>query len=223
MRSILASLAIVVLLSGCSTSRTPTLTTAQDLIADSVETLAQFNRHKTLKDYHQYLDGAAGVVILPAVLKVSWVGGAETGDGVLLARKPGGGWTDPTFHTMVAASIGMQVGIQDTAIILILRSEKAVNSILKHQGKFGADMGATAVFSGVGGEASTTSNLGADIVAFAAPNIGAYVGGSLEGAVLVTRRDYNELVYGAGATPDAILAGRLKTAIARPLQKALGP
>jgi len=223
MRRLAFLLAVVLFASGCTTTRTPTADTVKELIAQSVATVKKFDKTEKIKRYREYMEGAAGVMVLPAVLKVSWFGGAEAGDGVLLKRKPGGGWTDPTFHTLVAGSIGLQLGVQDSAIILILRSEKAVNSVIRHQGKFGADIGAAAVFTGIGAEASTTSNLGADIIAIAQPNIGAYIGGSLEGAVMVTRRDYNEIVYGKGATPDAILAGQVRTGLADGLKQALGP
>ena len=77
------------------------------------------------------------------------------------------------------------------------------------------------VYFMVTGEAATTSNLGADIIGFAVSNVGAYIGGSVEGAVLVTRRDLNEAVYGMGATPEGIIAGKWKTGIAQPLKDAL--
>ena len=215
-----SALVVVLALSGCATS-TPPLNIAKTLIVEAIDTLHQFNLHKELKNYKQFMDDAAGVVILPEVIKAGWITGAEAGNGVLLARR-GTGWSDPTFHTLAAASVGLQFGVQDTAIIMILRNQGALQSILKHQGKIGADIGATVAFFGVGAEAATTSNLGADIVAFAAPNVGVYMGGSFEGSVLVTRRDINEAVYGAGATPIAVIAGKLKTSIADPLKDALG-
>ena len=215
-----SALVVVLALSGCATS-TPPLNTAKTLIVEAIDTLHQFSLHKELKNYKQFMDDAAGVVILPEVIKAGWITGAEAGNGVLLARR-GTGWSDPTFHTLAAASVGLQFGVQDTAIIMILRNQGALQSILKHQGKIGADIGATVAFFGVGAEAATTSNLGADIVAFAAPNVGVYMGGSFEGSVLVTRRDINEAVYGAGATPNAVIAGKLKTSIADPLKDALG-
>lgn len=216
-------LILVAALGGCASSATPPTDKARALIANAVETLAAFRKHKTLKNYAKYLDGAAGVVILPDVVKAGWVFAAEAGDGVLLAKKPGGGWSDPAFHTLAAASVGLQIGVQDTSVVLIVRSQKALTAILNNQGKLGADIGATFIYAGAGMEGSTTSNLGADIVAFATPVLGAYIGSSLEGSVLVVRRDINEAVYGAGATPKGILAGQWKTAIAKPLHDALGP
>ncbi|MAH84431.1 MAG: hypothetical protein CBB68_08890 [Rhodospirillaceae bacterium TMED8] len=198
----------------------PTLK-ATNLIRDSAEALKIFSQHRDLMSYSDYLKDAAGVIIFPDVMKAGWFFAAEAGNGVLLARDLDGKWSDPTFHTLAAASVGLQVGVQDTSVILILRNESALQSVLKYQGKLGADIGATIVYAGVGAEAATTANLGADIIAFAAPVLGVYIGSSLEGSVLAVRRDMNEGVYGRGATPEAILSGKFQTTIAEKLKSAL--
>ena len=216
-----AALALTLLLCACASPSTPPADVARALVADAVETLYQFRQHKSLREYAKYMPDAAAVVILPDVVKGGWFFGAEAGSGVLLEKRDDGGWSDPSFHTLTAASFGLQIGIQDTSVVLIVRSKKALEAILKHQGKIGADIGATAAYVGAGMEASTTSNFGADVLAFATPVLGAYIGGSLEGSVLVTRRDLNEAVYGAGATPRAILDGKYRTDIATSLKAAL--
>ena len=47
-----------------------------------------------------------------------------------------------------------------------MRSRKAVEAVLKHQGKAGADLGIALGSIGTGLEGSTTTNLAADIFAF---------------------------------------------------------
>ncbi len=216
----IAPLFLILLVSSCA-STTPPLVTSKKLIAEAVDTLYQFSLNENLKHYNKFLKRASGIVILPEVVKAGWFAGAEAGNGILLVRQTSNNWSDPSFYTLATASVGLQIGIQNTAILLVLRTPGALQSILKHQGKFGADIGATVVFYGIGAEAATTSNLGADIIAFAASNIGAFIGGSLEGSVLVIRRDLNEAVYGVGATPESIIAGKWKTGIAQSLKDAL--
>ena len=71
-------------------------------------------------------------------------------------------------------------------------------------------------------EASTTTNLRVDVLAFTNAKIGAFAGASLEGSALVRRRDFNESFYGAGATPEAIvLEGRLRNPKADKLRSVL--
>ena len=162
---------------------------AEQLINTSTDAIARFRVHPDLKKFSHELESAAAVVILPTVLKAGFFAGAETGTGVLLKRGSDNSWSHPAYFTLAAASFGLQFGIQDTAIVLVIRNSAALQSILDHQGKLGADTGATIGTVGVGLEASTTSNLGTDIIAFANPNVGGYNGETVEGAVLATRHD----------------------------------
>ena len=149
--------------------------------------------------------------------------GAEGGSGVLIARRADGSWGYPAFYTLGAASIGIQFGIQDTETVLVIRNDGALRSIIKNQGKFGADLGVTAGFYGAGMEASTTTNLRLDVLAFTNSKVGVFGGASLEGAVLARRWDMNEAFYAKGATPEKIvLEGLYKNTQADRLRSALG-
>jgi lipid-binding SYLF domain-containing protein len=173
------------------------------------------------KKFGNDLENAAAVIIMPTVIKAGFFAGGETGNGVLLKRNGNSNWSQPAYFTLAAASFGLQFGIQDTAIILVIRNIGALNSILDHQGKLGADTSAAIGTEGLGLEASTTSNLSTDIVAFASPNVGSFLGMSIEGAVLVTRHDLNEALYGKGAKPKAILNGDYPNPLVNALRSAL--
>ena len=211
----------VLVVASCTTWQEPPGLTATNLMVTAGQTIERFRQHKDLKEFAGQLETAHAVVILPTVIKAGLFAGGEAGNGVLVQRSNDGSWGYPAFYTLGAASFGLQIGVQDTAIVLIIRSEGALQSILKHQGKLGADTGATVGGRGVGMEASVTTNLGADIIAFANSNVGAYLGASLEGAVLAKRRDLNEAFYGDGATPEAVLAGGLKNPDADQLRQVL--
>jgi len=184
--------------------------------------MENFAAKRELKDFASYIPGAHAVLILPAIVKAGFFVGAEIGSGVLIARDPGGRWGYPAFYTLGAASFGLQFGIQDTETVLIIRNEGALQAIIKDQGKFGADLGITAGLYGAGMEASTTSNLRLDVLAFTNAKVGAFAGASLEGAVLARRRDFNEALYGVGATPEAIInEGRHQSARAERLRSVL--
>lgn len=208
-------------ITACSTWNQPKSVTAENLLGTAVETVAAFRAHPDLNKFSAELTNAEAVVILPTVLKAGFFAGGEGGNGLLLKRNGDGTWSYPAYVTMGAASFGLQLGFQDTAIVLVVRSAGALQSLLKHQGKVGADAGATLWVEGVGMEASTTGNLGADILAFASSNVGGYVGASIEGAVLATRRDLNEAFYGEGAEPAGILAGQYTNPLADPLRQFL--
>lgn len=222
MRSIFTVIALSVGLASCAEFGDDRLAQARQLVARAADTVEGFRTDPALVRFSGYMRGARGIVVLPSVVKAGFVGAAEVGNGVLLARGADGTWSDPAFYTLGAASVGLQIGIQYTEMVFILKSDRAVRSVIEHQGKLGADLGLSVGLVGAGMEASTTTNLGVDIVALTNSIIGAYGGASFEGAVLARRMDLNTAYYGAGATPQAIVIERtLRNPGANPLKAAL--
>ena len=208
--------------SACQQMRETPAEGADRLLAWSADTVENFAAKPELKDFASHIPGAHAVLILPAIVKAGFFVGAEVGSGVLIARDPGGRWGYPAFYTLGAASFGLQFGVQDTETVLIIRNEGALQAIIRDQGKFGADLGITAGLYGAGMEASTTTNLRFDVLAFTNAKVGVFAGASLEGAVLARRRDFNEALYGVGATPEAIInEGRHQSARAERLRSVL--
>ncbi len=199
-------LAATAVLAGCAS---PPLSTKAAALVDkaswTVETFKQRNDPQ-MDLFRDLLREAQGVAVFPAAFKGGFIVGAEYGDGVLLARNPSG-WSYPAFYTMGGGSLGLQIGGQVAEIILILRSRKAVEAVVKHQGKLGADAEISVGTIGAGMEGATTANLGADIVVFSYA-AGLYAGGSVEGSVLARRNDYNQAYYGTSVSPEAILYGQ---------------
>lgn len=207
---------------GCAEMRRDKHSIAVDVVNQATETVQRFKSMPDLKEFADYMSTARGIVVLPSVIKGGFMLGGEGGNGVLMVKSGNGSWSHPAFYVLGAASLGIQMGLQDTEIILILRSNGAVSAILDHQGKFGADAGLTIGTIGQGAELSTTANIGLDVLAFANSKIGFFGGAALEGAVLARRVDLNEAYYGKGATPRGIVyQGQLQNSHANALRAAL--
>lgn len=202
---ILAVFFSMFMVGACSQYTDPPQVVAPRIIDQAIDTLATFRQLENLKDIDRHIPGAAGILILPHVVKGGLIAAAEAGTGVLLARTSDGGWSYPAFYVLGAGSIGLQAGFQDTAVVLILRNPEALMAVIEDQGKFGAEASLMIGYVGAGYEGSTTTNMGADIVAFMGPGMGAFGGVSLEGAALIRRNDLNSAFYGAGAEPHGIL------------------
>jgi lipid-binding SYLF domain-containing protein len=200
--------ALALALTACAGSISQKRAAAQDLVNLSAETFTRMQNDSTVARFRGLIQDAQGLVIFPAVVKAGFIVGAEGGSGVFVARGSDGRYGPPAFYTLASGSVGLQVGAQSTEMVMVLRNQKAVNAVLRHQGKFGADMGVTVGVIGAGVEAATTSALGADIVAIAVGLVGIYGGVSLEGAALVRRSDLNEAYYAPGAEPHAIVIER---------------
>lgn len=191
---------------GCAEWEASPLLRGQHLVDESVATIERFQTIEGLQRFSEFLPDAVGLMIFPRILKAGLFFGGEAGNGILMARTPSGGWSAPAFYSMGTGSFGMQIGAQDTEMILVIRNRGAVDAVLKDQAKFGADAGFTAGIYGVGAEASTTTNLGVDVLAFTNSRLGGYIGVSVEGAIMARRQDLNEGVYGVGVTPEQIVS-----------------
>lgn len=218
-------LCAVVLLAGlaaCARIESEPPAATVHVVQAATATVDRFTDIKELAHFRKTLPEARAVVVFPALYKAGFIAGGEGGNGVLLARRKDGTWGYPAFYTLGAASVGLQAGIQATEAILIIRSEGALQAILKNQGTLGAEAGITVAVLGAGVEASTTTNAGADVVAYANSKAGLFGGMSLEGALLVRRTDFNQAFYGPGATPKGIiLDDSFSNPVADPLRQAL--
>jgi len=116
------------------------------------------------------------------------IGGAG-GSGVLLAYDPQKGWSYPAFYTMGAISFGLQIGGEASEIILMIMTDKGIDSFLSTSFKLGADISIAAGPIGAGAKAQI-----ADILAFARSK-GAFAGVSIEGAVIKYRDAWNRQYY----------------------------
>ena len=186
-------------------------------------TVQNFERSKDVgPSVKNLFKSAKAVVIFPAVLKGAFIIGAEGGSGVLLAKGSSGKWSYPAFYTMGGASFGLQIGGQSSEVMLLIMTNKGINSVINNKVKLGADVSAAVGPVGVGAEASTTTNLRADIYSFSL-NAGAFIGASLAGAVIAPRQAWNTSYYNsANATAKAVvLDGKYFNVQADPLRKVL--
>lgn len=178
----------------------------QQTVNSALTTLERMKGDANFKEAFQpKLDQARAVVLVPALYKGGFIFGGQYGNGVLLARMPDGSWSYPAFYTMEGGSFGLQIGLESTAVLFIIMSDKGLQAVLNNQFKFGADTGITVLVVGAGVGASTTSNLGADIYAYSLTGIGLYGGLSLEGTVLSARESWNAAYYGSNVASRAIV------------------
>jgi lipid-binding SYLF domain-containing protein len=142
------------------------------------------------------LKDAQGVAIIPGVLKAGLIIGARHGRGVLLVRDQGDVWGKPMFISLTGGSVGWQVGVQSTDLILVFRTKSSVERICKGKGKItlGADVGIAAGPVGRQAEAGTDAQLMAEIYSYSRSR-GLFVGLSLEGAALLADPAATEAYY----------------------------
>jgi lipid-binding SYLF domain-containing protein len=85
------------------------------------------------------LNNAQGIAVIPGVIKAGFIVGGRRGRGVLSVRTESGGWSSPAFVTLTGGSIGWQIGVQSTDIILVFKSRKNIETLMKGKFTLGAD------------------------------------------------------------------------------------
>jgi lipid-binding SYLF domain-containing protein len=138
---------------------------------------------------------AYGIAIIPEVIKVGFVLGGRHGKGVILTRSSDGRWSNPSFVTLTGGSIGWQIGAQSSDVILIFRSKRSIDGIIKGKFTLGADASIAAGPVGRHAEAGTDVELKAEIYSYSRSR-GLFAGIALEGAALQIDHDANEAFYG---------------------------
>ena len=122
---------------------------------------------------------------------------------------------------MGSVSFGLQIGGQSSEAVLLIMTQRGLDSIINDQVKLGADISAAAGPVGIGTEASTTTATGADIYVYSL-NKGLFIGAALEGAVIAKRKDWNQVFYKGTYTPTQIVReNRASNPDADPLRAAV--
>ncbi len=136
-----------------------------------------------------------GVMVCPRVFKAGFFAGGEGGGCVLLSRSGNGTWSYPAFYALGSGSFGLQFGIQDAQLVLMILTAKGLDAVLDSQFKVGANASLAIATIGAEIQGSTTAAAGADIVAFAISR-GLFGGIALEGSIMSTRTEWNQGYYG---------------------------
>lgn len=168
---------------------------AQALVDRSTIALQEMMTQTVSPTPRNMLDRSRAVLICPRVFKAGFFFGGSGGNCVLLARAGNGTWSYPAFFTIGSASFGFQIGIQDSALVLVVMTDRGLDALLSSHVKLGGDASIAIATIGGGVQGAMTTGITADIVAFQSTR-GAFAGISLEGSVLDSRTNLNQAYYG---------------------------
>src|SRR5215469_16244236 len=177
----------------------------QTTVRDCTEIVRDFTRIPEHSIPPYVLRDAKGVAIL-RVIKGGFVVSGRAGEGVVVARLPGG-WSGPSAIATGGAGFGFQVGGQVTEFVIILNTQAAVDAFA-HGGNVEFS-GALSAAAGPVGRAAEAGVLPTAAVYTYSRSQGLFAGASLEGTVLVAQSDKNARYYGGPVTPEQILTGRV--------------
>ena len=157
------------------------------------------------------LKRAKGLAII-TVLKAGFLFSGRAGSGVIVARLGDGTWSAPSAIAMAGAGAGGLVGIELTDFVFILNTPEAVRSFSEFGTiTLGGNISVSAGPLGRNAEAAASASAGGVSAVFAySKSKGLFAGVSVEGSVIVERREANRKFYGDNCTTKQILSGRIR-------------
>lgn len=164
---------------------------ATDVVRSSEITLQHFMDDPEMARFRELAPLARGVFVAPGVWEAGIGIGGSGGSGLLVIRdKSSGLWRGPAFYSLGSASLGLQLGVQKSEVVLLIMTQNGVNAMLSSGLKLGAGASVAAGPVGKGTSVST-----ADILSYSRSK-GAFGGVTLNGEVLAVNLDLNKAYYG---------------------------
>lgn len=190
-----------------------------ELLDRSSRTIEHMKSDPAFERARSMMKDAKGVLVIPSLVRGGFVFGAEGGSGVLMGKN-GNAWSEPVFYTMGSASFGLQAGLEQTEVVMLIMSDRALEALTSAEFKFGAGASLTLVDLSAGASANTAPNLTGDIIIWTSGK-GLYGGLTLNGSVVKARDDWNTAFYGKPVGVNEILANRVRAPGANPIRQQL--
>ncbi len=152
------------------------------------------------------LQRAKAVLIVPRSLKIAAVVGGAGGNAVLLARIAHG-WSDPAFYTVASGSLGPQIGVRTSTVVLLLMTDRALDAF-EHNNN--VTLGASANLTVAQYSASGAAAIGSQDVVVWTDSQGLFIGGSVAAQGFSQNATLDQAYYGFSGqnmTASEILAG----------------
>jgi SH3 domain-containing YSC84-like protein 1 len=207
-RHVLPMVALGLAASGLAAVPARADSTAQAVVDHALVTLQDLRHDKEFGNALHLIPRARAILIAPQIFKAGFFFGGEGGRAVLMARGANGTWSNPAFYTVASGSFGLQIGAQESEMIMFIMSERALQALMSNRFEIGANAGIAVATLGSTVAGATTTNVGADIIVWASSS-GVYAGVSLAGTLVQPQTDMDAAYYGRPLNSSQIVLERL--------------
>ncbi len=151
----------------------------------------------------EVLHRAQGIILLDRT-KAGFVFAYQGGGGVAMVKDKKGKWSPLAFMKANEASLGFQIGGQQTFLVILLMNEEAGKLLVTESAfEFGGEARGTAGGSSAGAE-GTVNSLEPSVLVYDDRH-GLFGGAAIKGGALTADDEANRTYYGAGFTMKEIL------------------
>jgi lipid-binding SYLF domain-containing protein len=156
------------------------------------------------------LSRAYGIAVIPNVVKVSAVVGGRRGSGAMVVRDENGKFSNPIMIAITGGSIGWQIGVQSTDVVLVFTTPEGIEGITDGKLTLGGDASVAAGPVGRSASAATDPTFSAEVYSYSR-NRGLFAGVSLDGSAITIDKKSNNRLYKRRASAADIIAGKVTT------------
>lgn len=150
------------------------------------------------------------IVLVPGLKKGGFVVAAKYGKGFVSCRTASGqGWGAPAAIRIEGGSVGLQIGVSSTDLVLLVMNERGMKRLLTSKFTLGGEASVAGGPVGRNATAQTDAMMTAEILSWSRSR-GVFAGVSLDGATLRSDVDENRNMYGQPWTGKEILNSGLK-------------
>ncbi|CAJ0827335.1 5779_t:CDS:2, partial [Entrophospora sp. SA101] len=150
---------------------------------------------------------AKGLAIF-TVLKAGLFWSGRAGSGIVIARTEKGTWSPPSCINVAGVGFGAQVGADFTNFVIVLNTDEAVKAFCRGENvTLGGNLSVTAGPIGMGTEVSSSIYEPSALYSYSNSK-GFFAGVSVEGTIIMERKDANKQFYGKDISAEEILSGK---------------
>jgi len=161
------------------------------------------------------------VVAIPSMKKAAFIIAREHGSGVMSCRTSRGprintrrvestNWSSPIFMQLTKGSWGLQIGTEQTDLVLLIMNQRGVETLLNDKLSLGSDV---SIAGGPVGRTASAAPLHAEILSYSR-SWGVFAGIDLSGGTLRPDNEANARAYGPNVTGrDVITSARRLTTL----------
>jgi len=150
---------------------------------------------------------AKGLAIF-TVIKAGFFWSGRIGSGLVVAKLPDGSWSSPSLINIGGVGFGAQLGADVTDFVIVLNKDDAVKAFTRGENlTLGGNLSVSAGPVGFGHEYSGSLYEGAALFSYSKSK-GLFAGVSVEGTIIIERKDANKTFYDKDISADEILSGK---------------
>jgi len=155
------------------------------------------------------LNAAKCIVVVPNLVKGGFIFGAKHGRGVATCRTADG-WSAPAFISIGGESWGLQIGVQEVDLVLLVMNDHGLQHLLSSKFELSGEGSVAAGPVGRQAVAGTDWTLNTEVLSYSRTR-GVFAGLTLEGAVVEPDNDSTLAIYDHDPTFRSVLSGKVAT------------